>query len=223
MKKRKIIVLMTLVIAILLLRDNHVSAASGVASICYSTANLPYSTHMYTDSRNHITKMGYICRGYESGSNITVLECLKESRVFVAVGHGDGGVIQCNENTYLTGKGAGNSGKYVAINTIPNGSLNNLKIALWYGCNIGTTGGSWGNIVDVTREKGAKLAVGWTTTTVIGEMTEWNRLFFEKAKSDTVVESFRHADYWIAFLKGADAKTRMQSRYENGNINQTIY
>lgn len=49
------------------------------------------------------------------------------------------------------------------------------------------------------------------------------QVIFEKAKSDTVVESFRHADYWIAFLKGADAKTRMQSRYENGNINQTIY
>ncbi len=222
MKKRILIVTMV-ISTFLIFFSGYVCAASGVASICYSTADLPYATHMYTDSRNHITGMGYICRGYESNGNKVVLDCLKESKVFVAVGHGAPGIIQCCANTYLTGKGAGSTGNYIAISTIPNGSLNNLKIALWYGCNVGSTGGSWGNIVDVTKNKGAKLAVGWTVTTIIGEMTEWNRLFFEKAKSDTVVEGFRHADYWISFLKGSAAKTRMQSRYENGDIYQTIY
>ena len=222
MKKRILIVSM-IVFTFLFFLESYAFAASGVASICYCTVNLPYATHMDTDSRNHITNMGYICRGYESIGNTIVLRCLKESKVFVAVGHGDAGVIQCSANTYITGKGAGSSGNYIAISTIPNGSLNNLKVALWYGCNVGSTGSSWGNIVDITKSKGAKLAVGWTVTTVIGEMTEWNRLFFEKAKSDTVVESFRHADYWTGFLKGSAAKTRMQSRHENGDIYQTIY
>ena len=221
--KKRILIFPVVIITLLFLLSSYVGAASGVTSICYSTADLPYATHMYTDSRNHITDMGYICRGYEPNGNEVVLNCLKESKVFVAVGHGAPGVIQCSAETYLTGKGAGSTGKYIAISTIPNGSLKDLKVALWYGCNVGSTGSSWGNIVDVTKSKGAKLAVGWTVTTIIGEMTEWNRLFFEKAKSDTVVEGFRHADYWIPLLKGSAAKTRMQSRYENGDIYQTIY
>lgn len=203
---------------------SYVCAASGVASICYCTTELPYATHMYTDSKNHLLNMGYTCRGYESNGNKVVLDCLKESKVFVAVGHAQPGMIQCSDTTYLTGTGSGTSGNYIAVANIPNGSLNNVKIALWYGCQLGSTGGTnRGNIVDVTKNKGAKLAVGWTVDTIIGEMTEWNRLFFEKAKNNTVVESFRHADYWIPILKGSKAKERMQSRHENGDIYQTIY
>ena len=54
-------------------------------------------------------------------------------------------------------------------------------------------------------------------------MSEWNRLFFEKAKKDTVVESIRHADYWLLSLQGTEAHNNMGNRNEKGTITHTIY
>lgn len=71
--------------------------------------------------------------------------------------------------------------------------------------------------------KGAKCVVGWKGELKEDQNVEWNRLFFEKIQNETIVEGFRHADYWLEINMGTDAKNRMQNRYERGNIYQTLY
>lgn len=222
MKKLFLIVLVNTLLLIIII-SSSVYAASGLAVICYNDTNLAYASHMYTDSRSHISDMGYICRGHDSIANNMVLQHLQSSNIFVAVGHASPGALSCGGDTYITGTYQDSTGKYMALNAIPDSSLSNVKLALWYGCNLGSTDQYWGNVVDISRNKGVKCAVGWTVTTVIGETTEWNRLFFEKAREDTVVEGFRHADFWIQILSGLNATKRMQSRHETGDIYQTIY
>ena len=120
--------------------------------------------------------------------------------------------------TYLSGTN-GNNDTIRSVSSLSSGSLNNLKLAIYYGMDVGYTGSVYGDICQQTINKGAQAAVAWRGVMVTSEANEWNRLFFEKAKTDNIVESFRHADYWLRYKKGDDAGDRMQiTRNEKGNI-----
>ena len=100
-----------------------------------------------------------------------------------------------------------------------------MKIAIYYGCETGVVLKTYGDICQQTINKGAQAAVAWRGVMVTSEANEWNRLFFEKAKTDNIVESFRHADYWLRYTISEDATTRMGSSNinEKGNIYGVIH
>ena len=113
---------------------------------------------------------------------------------------------------------------YKNVNTMANNSASQLKMAIFYGCSTGDPNSTFGNLPYTIVNRGAQTAVAWTVTTYVPEVNEWNRLFFEKAKEDTIVESFRHADYWLRVNKGDIAGDRMQkNRNEAGNIYGYVY
>lgn len=222
MKKSILLMSILVILLVIVLSNNSIAASNRSVYVNYSMIK-NYSNQYYTEIKDNVTDMGYACWGYKNPSNTTVIENMKKSDIFIASGHGAPGEFACNNGTYIVGKNMGSSGTYIALSTLPGGSLSNLKLAFWYSCNSGITQSEWGNLVDVTISKGAKCAVGWKDEIHENINIEWNRLFFEKVKSETIVEGFRHADYWLEANMGTAAKNEMQKRYEQGNIYQTLY
>lgn len=162
--------------------------------------------------------MGYTVESCNNWDNNQVLNQLDRDKIFIVHRHGSPGRQAFANSTYLCGTG-GNGGTYKAINSLSNGSLSNLKIAIYYGCSTGAVSSTYGDICQQTVNKGAQCAVAWTVTTYVNEVNEWNKAFLDKCKNDTIVEGYRHADYWTGVWQGSDARARMENnRNEKGNI-----
>jgi len=173
-----------------------------------------------TDAKSRVEKMGYWVESCENWDNYWVLDHLSTSRIFVAHTHGGPGRQVFNGKT-LAGTNGGSGMK--SVSSLGSNAAKNLRIAIYYGCSTGNTTSTYGNICQQTVNKGAQAAVAWRVTTYVSEVNEWNKQFFEKAKTANIVESYRHADYWTRFWKGNTAGDRMQNnRNESGNINGWI-
>lgn len=198
-----------------------VSAASGNIVVHYLDS-IRKPTYDYTTT--HGQGMGYSVYGYNNSTNANILNQLDSSAIMVMHLHGSPGVQAMANSTYLSGTG-GNGGTIRSVSSLSSGSLNNLKLAIYYGMDVGYTGSSYGDICQQTVNKGAQAAVAWRGVMVTSEANEWNRLFFEKAKTENIVEGFRHADYWLRYTMSEDAATRMGSsnRNEKGNIYGIIH
>lgn len=204
-------------------------ALSGSIRVHYSNSN---TKPTFDYAKIHGESMGYNVYQYENRDNSLVLYQLSSSDVFVIHTRGSGGLIQMGpeqyatspRTTYLSGTN-GNGGTIRSVSSLSSGSLNNLKLAIYYGMDVGYTGSSYGDICQQTVNKGAQAAVAWRGVMVTSEANEWNRLFFEKAKTENIVEGFRHADYWLRYTMSEDAATRMGSsnRNEKGNIYGIIH
>ena len=207
-------------------------ALSGSIRVHYANS---YTKPTYDYAKTHGEAMGYNVYQYQNKDNSLVLHQLSSSDVFVIHTRGSGGLIQMApeqypasgtnaRTTYLSGTN-GNGDNVRSVSSLPSGSLSNLKLAIYYGMDVGYTGSTYGDICQQTVNKGAQAAVAWKGVMVTSEANEWNRLFFEKAKTDNIVESFRHADYWLRYTMSEDAATRMGSsnRNEKGNIYGVIH
>ena len=196
-------------------------AASGSIVVHYLDS-IRKPTYDYT--KKHGQSMGYSVYGYNNSTNEDILNQLKSSSVIVMHLHGSPGVQVMANYTYLSGTN-GNGGNIKSVSSLSSGSLNQRKIAIYYGCETGVVSKTYGDICQQTVNKGAQTAVAWEVSTIVGDVNEWNRLFFEKAKTDNIVESFRHADYWLRYTISEDAATRMGSsnRNEKGNIYGVIH
>lgn len=162
--------------------------------------------------------MGYTVENCNNWDNNQVLNQLDRDKIFIVHRHGSPGRQDFLNYTYLSGKG-GNGNSIKAINSMANGSLSNLRIAIYYGCSTGAYSSTYGDICQETVNKGAQCAVAWTVTTYTNEVNEWNKAFLDKCKSDNIVEGYRHADYWTGFWQGSVAGDRMKNnRNEKGNI-----
>lgn len=193
--------------------------ASGRFDIHYREVSGEVSRYpTYSQITGYLSNMGYTAQGYNFVSAGTAYQNMKSASGFVIHMHGDAGRQTMANNTYLVGtNGDGFASK--AISDMLYNDLWGMKIAIYYGCSTGDTTSIYGDIAQETVNKGALAAVAWKVTTYINEVNEWNRLFFEKAQSDTIVESYRHADYWLRNNIGNVAGDRMQNnRTERGNI-----
>lgn len=82
------------------------------------------------------------------------------------------------------------------------------------------------SIVDAIAGRGAKCTVGWSDKINAYGASYWNQLFWEKIYNDdeTIVEGFRHADYWLPYEYGSDiANVLSGNRVERGDIYQYLY
>lgn len=214
-KRIKIIILSALVCSTLGMFLCSVKAASGQIVVHYLDSSRKPT---YTYTKQHGESMGYTVYGYQDSSNANILNQLQSSVAIVMHSHGSPGVQSMGSDTHLAGKN-GNGGYVKSIDSLASNSMSQMRIAIYYGCETGKVHQLFGDICQETVNKGAQTAVAWKVSTVNLHVNEWNRLFFEKAKTDNIVESFRHADYWLRSIKGDDAADRMQlTRNEKGNI-----
>lgn len=213
---------LTILLAVMFLCLQQVNAA-GRFDIHYrevSGEGTRYPT--YSQVTGYLSNMGYTAQGYNYVTSTQAYENMKSASGFVIHMHGDPGRQSMANNTYLVGT---NGDRFVsrAISDMFYNDLLGMKIAIYYGCSTGVTTSVYGDIAQQTVNKGAMASVAWKVTTYTNEVNEWNRLFFEKAQNDTIVESYRHADYWLRNNLGNTAGDRMQNnRTERGNIYQKI-
>lgn len=191
--------------------------------VYYITESNNYLKKIPDDIKQYATgKVGHIYALADQKSN-DILENMKKSMVFVAVGHGAPGMMQFKDNTYLVGIGK-TSYNVRAVSSLTPPSLSGLKMAIYYGCKTGDPSSSYGDIVLQTIRGGARTAVGWKVDLTFYDTVEWNRLFFEKGTIHSVVESYRHADYWLRRNHGdAAADTFQYNRNEKGDIERKLY
>ena len=79
--------------------------------------------------------------------------------------------------------------------------------------------------MDAINGRGAKCTVGWSDTIHMECAVRWNQLFWEKLynENETIVEGFRHADYWILAEYGDSIYQEFSAnRVERGDIYQNL-
>ena len=219
-KKIKLFIIFFTISLLFSLISSPVFAATGTATVVYDSS-ISNGTGFYSKCQDHLESMGYNIKIYNKPTNTSVISYMKQSKIFVCGLHGGVGTIFCGGDTYIVPSSL-NSDPYRAISNLSSNALSGMKLALIYSCEAGKPS-KLGDLIERINMKGAKCAIGWSVTMYASEETEWNRLFFEKAKNDTIVESIRHADYWITSIKGEGAHDRMLKRNEKGDINATIY
>lgn len=230
MKNFKMFFSFLLGVTIFLFNVNAVNAASGTAHIHYYNEGTTDRSLTYSQAKGHLQSMGYTVKGYDHyGFDSGLQNQLTSGQVFVVHNHGIPGVQYTGNSTYenapriIVGTSSQNSINSVRVSSLLANSMSSMKMVILYGCSTGLVTTASGNLPASLVQKGAKAAVAWKVTTYVDTVNEWNRLFFEKAKTDTIVESFRHADYWLEQIWSADdANIMKNNRNEQGNINAYI-
>lgn len=227
MKKYNILMSLLMISISLFCFCDNAFAASGQAYIHYYNEGSANRSLTYTEAKPHLQSMGYSVTGYNAvGITPYTLGELMNAKIFVVHNHGLAGIqyMGTDGSEYIAGKDTPVLDKVISINNLSSGSLKNLKIAILYGCGTGFVGSIKGDLPALIVNKGATAAVAWKVDTYVPGVNEWNRLFFEKAKTDTIVESYRHADYWLESILGSyQASVMANNRNEAGNIYTTIY
>lgn len=173
-------------------------------------------THTHTQSNTQEMGYSYFSRRNNTSSD-TFLNDLKNNAIFVWHGHGAPGAIGYNNTDVLI--------RSSNISNLPSNSLSNVKIAILLTCEGGTTPANGTSMVDAINGRGSKCTVGWDVQINTQCATRWNQLFWEKLndENETIVEGFRHADYWITEQYGTTIQTMFSGhRVERGNIYQNI-
>lgn len=175
----------------------------------------------YSAALPHLKEMKFNVSGYDNagaGNAIWQMKNVDGPNVFVVHNHGEPGrQIMGSDGSSLVGQN-GETILYQSINRVDPLSFRQLRLAIFYGCQTGVTTGKYGDLPGQVVSKGATTSVAWTVSTYVHSVNEWNRLFFEKAKTDNIVESFRHADYWLEQIQGTTYSNIMKQRTERGNI-----
>ena len=76
--------------------------------------------------------------------------------------------------------------------------FNETALLIYAGCSTGVTSSSFGNLVDITNQKGVLCVVGWTVSTYPTPGNFWMEKFFEEcANRYTIEEAMSLADDWV--------------------------
>lgn len=181
--------------------NNQLWSFRATKATCYYYPNwIGDCTNIHNVTRDYTRNMGYTYESYSNANNANFLERLRNSEIFIYAGHGYSGQLSGKKDSDLDTIVFASSSinGAVSISSLAAGSLNNLKLFMTYSCYGGSTGAN-GNIPNIVKNKGAQVAVGWTTEVPIGVADNWNEYFFQKIynEQESIVEGFRHADYWI--------------------------
>lgn len=198
--------------------DNQLWAMKTGAMCHYHIETGMDRTPTHTWTKYYTERMGYSYYSRLNNSSSTnFLNDLRNNEIYVWQGHGNSGILAyTRENALISSN---------SITGLPSNSLSNLKIAVIYSCNSGSTPTGGTSIVDAISGRGALCTVGWDTTIHMSDAMKWNELFWEKiySENESIVEGFRHADYWIQYEYGSESYNIMSGhRVERGNIYQYL-
>ena len=177
----------------------------------------------------YLTKMGYRYTDRENPNTSNFLSDLQNSEIFLYYGHGQegGGILLGNGNETTSEMIFAKNGLPTTpiIDNLSQGSLNNTKFVVYYACFAGAFSNEFGNIVTKTYDKGATCALEWDIEIYTDEVVEWNRLLLEKIynENQSIVEGYRHADYWLPSICGEEAAVRMGASHRKEAGDNTIH
>lgn len=200
--------------------DNQLWYLQEATGRCYYYTSNIYNQFAHSNLSSLIPDIGYSYIGLSDRTNSNFVSDVRNSQIFIYVGHGeDAGAVLA---------GNGNSNEYVYasnISSLPNNYFGNTKFIALYACASGKTNSKGENLVVQMNNKGAQCVVGWTVPINNWEMQIWNKLMFEKIRDEnqSIVEGYRHADYWINSKTNNDALSRMAARTERGNNELHLY
>lgn len=200
--------------------DNQLWDFKGIAECYYyvwENEDDRTPTHTYTEK--YTTSMGYNYYSHLNEDKTNFLTNLSSCGVFVYHGHGGKGVLNLynRQNPEIS---------YQDILNLADNSLSTVRLVLDYGCYSAVTPDGGTSILDAIYNKGAQCAVAWNRITYVEHVNKWNELFFEKCcdSQESIVEGFRHADYWIDDICGELSYTIMSGgRVERGDIYDYLY
>lgn len=204
------------------------ATASGPVYVYYENDLLVNRKPTYTHTKTHMESIGYTVYERKNWDSSGLLYALQDAKIFVVHYHGLPGVqdtATISGNSYGIWASGVSSTYYKGVNSLNSGSTSQLKIAILYGCQTGKIPNAYGNLPQVIVNKGAQTALAWTVDTTPAYVNEWNRLFFEKAKTGTILASMQHADYWLREIWGNDAANQLGETHRNeaGNIYGYVY
>ena len=127
-------------------------------------------------------------------------ETMSGSEIVINRGHGGPGAMDFPyaENSISCVYGnKSDLGTYdSSISNYYDGELSNVSLVIYGGCNTGKYG-TYGNLVQSTKAKGAKCVVGWNGTIYDGATNLWLRQFYFGCEDGLCVEeAMQCADEW---------------------------
>lgn len=175
----------------------------------------------------HLTNMGYSPEEHLNYGAPAVYSAFPDPQILVIASHGNAGRVKLGTDNSVSRIFANRSvsGDNRSLSNLGSSSLAGVRLVMFSTCYSGVTSSTEGNLVTMTRSKGAQCVVGWNDTLENDSSNEWVRLFFEKAdqEHDVIWECFNHADYWTREIHGDYYADLLVDRHEQGNISQYLY
>lgn len=229
MKARKIITLCLSIIILLQVMVFSVLAVDNgtVYIFTYTWSDLNTRAAGSPTVLRHLWNMGYDAGEYLNNGAPAAYSVYPYSQIFVISSHGNAGRVKLGSENNVSRifANCSVSGNNRSLSNLGSNSLANLRLVMYSTCYSGKTSNTEGNLVTMTRSKGAQCVVGWNDTLFSGSSDEWIRLFFEKADEahKPVWECFNHADYWIRDIYGSNHANLLVDRHEQGDIYQYLH
>ncbi len=156
--------------------------------------------------------MSYTATEYLNNSANAATSVYSTSDIIVVSNHGAAGEIGYNNSILY--------GSYNKPNCNTDRSLyydvadaSELDLVIYSTCYSGVTS-TYGNLVNITLDKGAYACIGWTTTVPNNAINDWyDKLFDELATGKTVAEAITKADNYVATIWDNTNVNQIQSRY----------
>ncbi len=149
----------------------------------------------------YLWSVGFDAGEYLHNNASVVYSSIPSSDITVLRGHGYeyGGIyFLYDSNGNQSSLYANNSSSTVALSNYTSSQLSQVKLIMFVACSTGITNSTYGNLVDVARNKGAFAAVGWKETIYTTSTNEWVGKFFQYSSNGINAENaMNRADLYI--------------------------
>lgn len=207
----------------------------------YNVNTLPeYFSKYGVSTRDHaarslpwLWKMFYDTGEYLNNSVEPLYSILPNASIFVISTHGAPGMVECPDPhsnfapryTYLTAKDyIGAPVFYKAIDKAP--SLKKMNLAIFAGCQTGSTHKDYGNLIGSTMGRGAKCAMGWVADIPNDLTAVWLGVFFQECFNSkaSVNNAAAYATWFVdGFYTHTPEEIEALGCYATANGDQLIY
>ncbi len=168
------------------------------ASDVTTTEGTDRFTDVVANTLPRITNMGYTARHYENYTAVSAYSLLPTSEIFYCDSHGGKGYIlfyDANDTvSYLYANNTALLPQHRSLSTLYDGELTNVSLVMYSSCHSGDEQ-YYGNLVEMTANKGAWCAVGWRQTIPMTPSHRWTQWFFGACSTGlNVYDAMENAD-----------------------------
>lgn len=150
---------------------------------CYGFNTQDQDTTPYsTNAANSLSSVGYQSYAITNPGATVGFNNLKDDAIFYYFGHGSGGALHFNNTTtsYIVADLRGGGvpvGDYHVLSSTTT-ELKDVLLAVYESCNSGTFNIYWGNLVDVSYNKGIDNVIGFSALIYTPGAEYWSERFW---------------------------------------------
>lgn len=133
-----------------------------------------------TGSIQHIWNMGYEGDWFLNNGYIPVGDTFDKSEIVLIDTHGYPGQVELITESGTKHILAAVKSTKSNLGLSQYDDLSGVKLAIFSSCESGLTDSLHGNLIEMSRTKGAVCAIGWTTTIHVTPCVAWNSEFFRQ-------------------------------------------